>query len=576
VISGIVVHTNNHLPSSLLMKANLSAPQIRKSVINLPSLLQYSIESNLEPKVRYLKEEVGIPSDSLTQMIATNPSLLGYSLERTMAPTVQGLRETCDLSSEEVGTMLVQVPQLLSLNWKTNLEPKVMFLKKRLRLTKSSLGSLLKTMPRILVHSVGQSLEPKLQMLEQAAGETGIATKVVLENPSLLLTNKDVLERRLRAFEASNTTFMESFRPRRANGDGNQKVLVTRRKKPVLELANDIVVQTLSDVGTAASAIGTTRANMYNIIKSGRIFNGKSYVYGSMDDQPVASKPNNKASKAFLQDSRRNYVPDECKVRLVEVLRNESVLEQAGIEYDGETKRTYLAAFVSGRAYPPEKSGEARGRQKAGGLSIYFPQLHGCQDGGKFLRTAAERCLANQIIPNAGNGTTYCDGTILLWCPDIKPSRNRLGLYVCREVLRLILELLSLEAESCTDLPDSTVEIDIFTDSNYVWDLLHNSTSLLRWGSYSRRDEFVYDGELPEWKANLDTLYPLSRTYYRLVNQLLAGEHGSKSLAKELRIRFRHGSEVAWSWNDPKTKSIGALAKVAASWQYEREHKSLI
>jgi hypothetical protein len=77
----------------------------------------------------------------------------------------------------------------------------------------------------------------------------------------------------------------------------------------------------------------------------------------------------------------------------------------------------------------------------------------------------------------------------------------------------VILEVLQLESSSCPELPTATIEVNIFTDSNFVWNLLQNSTSLLCWGSYSRKYDFVYDGEAPAWKANPDILYPLSRTY---------------------------------------------------------------
>jgi hypothetical protein len=333
---------------------------------------------------------------------------------------------------------------------------------------------------------------------------------------------------------------------------------------------------------------------MYNIIRTGRVFKGKIYAFGSkkamVSDSQGTSITTSETStdqvgdeqKAFLQAYRRNYVPDKTRVRLVEVLRNSETLRQAGVPLDGVAKkRTYLAAFVSGRAYPPEKASDVRGRRKNGGLSMYFPQLRGSHIGGKLLRTAAESCFGKQVMPNAENGTSYCDGLILLGYPGLKASRNRCGLYVCRAVLRIVLELLSLESASCSDLRNSTVEVDIFTDSNYVWDLLHNATSLLRWGSYSRKDDFVYDGRIAEFKANPDILYPLSRTYFRSVNQVFAssgdGAIGSQrsSVTKELHIRFRHKSELAYSGGEEScpSRSMDVQAARAAEWQYEMDQK---
>jgi hypothetical protein len=142
----------------------------------------------------------------------------------------------------------------------------------------------------------------------------------------------------------------------------------------------------------------------------------------------------------------------------------------------------------------------------------------------------------------------------------------------------------SLESASCSDLRNSTVEVDIFTDSNYVWALPHNTTSLLRWGSYSRKEDFVYDGRIAEFKANPDIFYPLSRTYYRLVNQVFASS-GDEAIgsqrpfgAKEVRIRFRHKSELAYSGGEDScpSRSMDVQAARAAAWQYERGLKSLL
>ena len=549
------------------------------------------MESNLQPKVSYLRDALGLSSKNLTKVIVNDPRLLGRSLNQTIIPAVEGLRGTCGLSYGEIGSMFVQVPQLILLNQKTNLDPKVEFLRKRLELSQSSLRNLLITMPRILVHSVATSLEPKLQMLEEAANaanETETVKKIVIGNPSLLLSNKKLLERRIGSFRMSNNTFVETFQPRRSQLDEKKKIHFPRirRKRPVLELSNKVVLQTLVDVDTAASTIGTSRANMYDIIKTGRLFKGKSYVYGSLEknvssgSEAALESPKNDDRKAtFLRSFKMNYTPQESGVCLVDVLRHSSVLSQAGIKFKSESNTIHLVAFVSGRTYPPERYREVKGRRKAGGMSMFFPQLRGSHTGEKLLRAAAERCFANQIMPHSENynGTRYCDGVVLVGYPYTRPSRNRCGLYVCRDVLRVIFELLSLES-SCPKLQKSTVEIDIFTESSYAWNILQNSTSLLRWGSSVRKDDFVYDGDAPKWKVNPDILYPLSRTYFRVVKQDLVPRDGRipASLAQALHIRYRHQSEVEWTWDDSTWKTIGGLAETAASWQYERSQKLLL
>ena len=107
-------------------------------------------------------------------------------------------------------------------------------------------------------------------------------------------------------------------------------------------------------------------------------------------------------------------------------------------------------------------------------------------------------------MPNDSQGTNYADGILSLGYPYTRPSRNRCGLYVCREALRLVSQLLLLNSED--ELRESTIHLDIFTDSNYAFNLLQNSTNVLRWGSYKEFATFRYDGDMPELKANVDIL----------------------------------------------------------------------
>lgn len=530
------------------------------------------------PKVTYLREDIGIAPGNLTVFLSSCPDLLASSLDRKIRPNINGLKAACGFSSTELRSIVVEVPQLMKLNWKTNLEPKISFLQERLGIDDSALKSLLASKPRLLLHSVSGSLEPKLRLLENAANQTEIVAKVVLQNPSLLLTSMPVLEGRIAAFETSNYTFADTFNYRWSNGSGKERIRIVRRKRPVMELADGVVVQTLADVETAASAAGTSRANMYHIIKTGRVFNGKSYIYGSKEKATGVKKPKAEKSDSkqkFVKDLRLNYIPSDKPVRLVEVLRHSPAGPRSVKQSKDKKDKVYLAAFVSGRAYPPEKQNEVQVKRKAGGLSIYFPQLRGSPTGSSLLRTAAERCFANRVMPNALNGTRYSDGLILFGYPYLRPSSRRCGLYVCREVLRFVLELLSLESK-CPDLQNTIVEVEIFTDSNFAWDLLQNSTSLLSWGAYSRIDDFVYDGEIPENRAYLDILYPLARTYYRLSKQDLLPRNGEvepKLLAKGIQIQYRHKSGAGWSWDDPDKESIGRYAEAAANWQYNRMQK---
>jgi hypothetical protein len=588
VISIVLCQCRQHsgVPVDSLIDAsavNLTKSQIRTSVLKLPSLLQYSVENNLRPKVKYLKEEIGISQTNLTEMVVKNPTLLGVSLHQRIAVTTEGLRHLCGMSNEDIGSVLVRVPQLLSLNWKTNVKRKIEFFTDRLDLSQSTLRSLLLLAPRVLMHSIDLSLEPKMRTLERAAMSSGEALAVVQTNPSLLLSSISTLERRISSFLESNNTFQESFSSRQTLEEKEMNPR-SRTKRSVMELSGNSVVDVLPDVVVAAAKIGTSRANMYNIIKTGRSYKGKTYAYGVVGDTDKRSSlppPSSDggtvptANERLYEDFGRNFVPGHTRVRLFETLRSSSPKRPKDTQVKND--RLYMQAFVCARTYPPERADQVRGRQQSGGLSIHFPQLCGSYIGGNLLRSAAEKCFGNQIISTPEGGTRFCDGRIALGYVYSKPSRNRCSLYVCRDVLRVVAELLKLES-TCPDLLNSCIDIDIFTDSNYAWTLLNNNTSLLRWGSYARKDDFVYDGEMEKWKANTDILYPLSRTFYRVVNQdLLPTLDSPKSYAKELTVRFRHQSEIDLSGTSLAGMILpGKQAEQAAAWYYERGQKFLM
>jgi hypothetical protein len=107
-------------------------------------------------------------------------------------------------------------------------------------------------------------------------------------------------------------------------------------------------------------------------------------------------------------------------------------------------------------------------------------------------------------MPCEVDGTSFTDGLMLLGYPYERPSKRRCTMYACRDALRLILQLLLNNPDS--EFKNSTVHIDLFTDNNYVFQMLHNETNLLRWGSYDNKENFVFDGEMPECYANKDIL----------------------------------------------------------------------
>lgn len=233
---------------------------------------------------------------------------------------------------------------------------------------------------------------------------------------------------------------------------------------------------------------------------------------------------------------------------------------------------------------------------------MYIPQLEESFSGAKFLRAAAEQCFSNLLMPSTTDtamGTNYADATMLLGYPYNRPSKNRCALYACREALRLATEILHTNrADGASDeLKGCKIHVDVFTDSNYAWKIVKNHDDLKRWGEATSRADFVYDGSLPKHTVNTDILYPLSRTYFRLVeqdflpaaiNQMSNGETDTAAassnnvteavshkavepLAEEISVQFRHTSEVSgWCKEDSRVHQMAEYSEKAAMWQYER------
>jgi hypothetical protein len=577
----------------------MTMPEIQQLILKQPALLQYSIENNIRPKLNYLRDNLKIPPDSITKMLLSNPTILGRSLDQSIVPVVQGLTKAFGLPLVEIGAIFVQVPTLLGLNWATNMGPKVAFLQGRLGLSQSQMQQLLRRTPRILVHSVEGSLGPKLQILQEASNNKDSVSKTVLNNPSILLSSMNVLKQRIALLRRGNATIENAFSPRGSESTSNR-----RQKKQVMELSEKgDVIQRHPNIQVAAEAAGTSVTNMYSILNKKRVFNGKIYVYGSADDfsieppklastgepaehltighpKATSTGPPNSDSTAplehttnnvnncdkFANDIKRHYIPvDDGSFRLLDALRKPLSLNS--------TDELHLVIFVAGSSYPPEKAGTVRGLRKAGGLSIYFPQADGFAFGNA-LRSAAEN-VVSQIMPPKEDGTMFCEGMVCLGYPYVKASRNRCSLYACLNALRIVQELLMLERLKSSEMKGTTVNIDIFTDSTYAWSLLQNTTSVLRWGSNARKEDFVFDGT--SLVANVDILYPLSRVYYRLVQQDFVPTKDGRSvpsLARQLNVTFHHKSEAgvrleARLLND-KAKAITAYATRAAQWQYER------
>ena len=78
------------------------------------------------------------------------------------------------------------------------------------------------------------------------------------------------------------------------------------------------------------------------------------------------------------------------------------------------------------------------------------------------------------------------------------------------------------------------VTIEIYTDSAYAWKLLKESDNLLEWGSASCIEEVQFEVKGSKPLANIDLLFPLSKTVHRMCNNAVINRRRNKRLYRKI------------------------------------------
>ena len=491
-------------------QVGLSVRQLQSAVLEKPALLQYSVEANLEPKLSFFRDELGIEAGPLIQLTASHPDLWAYSLERKLRSMCSGFLLKCSsMTANDFGQMILKAPELVRCNWKTNLSVKLDFLQTKLDLSPEMLTSMVKSTPRILLHST-KSLETKIQLLEQAGCRTE-GYSVLQEKPSLLLASVNVLKRRIeRVLEMGWETSLSDVLATQSRGQGSR----SRKTVSLLTTEGDSIEVTFGGVVEAARHAGTSVSVMYKALRNDRLLHGRKYAYSGT-----------------TQPAKINLSPP-----VVEIAN-----ESEAMNDDAGTRQ--LTILVSGVAFPPEAG--VRGRRRSGGMALQIPTWS--------IENWREPC---STIWKGQKLRLLPDGrTAILGYSYTRPSRPRCSLYACREAIRVATQWVrSVRAPSAN--------IEIVTDSSYVLDLLENTTQVLEWGSAKTRKEFCYTGSGPLYKANPDILYPVARSLYHLVHQ----DNLPSKEKKNVAVRFTH-TERSGSYR----RTVDG-AKLAAKLMYERSH----
>ena len=311
------------------------------------------------------------------------------------------------------------------------------------------------------------------------------------------------------------------------------------------------------------------------------------YKLGEIMEENEVRQPSRGKGSSLLQEFADSNVttnineavsPARRNLTLIDILQDRSSLVKTGIDLSdhriNSTNGYYLAVFVSARTFPRMKSSEVALQTNTGGMAIYVPQFRGAEM--QRISNIINSYLGLHVVSTVENDSNSSrTGLITLDYRYALSSQNRCYLYICFEVLRIVAHLLSLEATKNIDLSNGNITIDVFTDSIYAWELLSNSSALLQWWYYGKRDEFDNSPDTPN--TNTDIFFPLARIYSALRKQAIffsfTKENG-KRFAKDICIRFRHRSELLWSIDDHNVEYLKDYAQAAAELQHA-ENKNL-
>ena len=538
----------------------ISRNDFKVALLKQPSILQYSVESNMRPKIEFFRHKLLLDESSIRKVVRTAPTFLGLSLEGNIKPKIDLLTNQCGLSLEEIGGMITTVPQIILLSSKKKIGPCIDFLLTELNFDDlGDVGDLLVSFPRILTHSV-DSISVKIKMIADALQEEGYhsdiakneAVKIVRGNPSILVTSKNVFVNRLAKYKSSNIMLVDGLKPKSVG----RKRIVSAKK-----MDESIEGLTMDDT---RSLIEVTRNNTVSSVYSG-IRDATEMLDITTSAIDSTRTGGIKLNNGQLRFEKRQSAPSQTP----KIFYRDIEETPMGL-YDENAKEINISAFCSGSVYPSDDINSVRGFRKAGGIAIIVPRVAKAGETFEAKFEEAVKMSFGMIFPRDGENLKF--GLVKAGFPFLRPSRARCELYACHSALKVILQLLKQAAE-VENMQEKTVNAIIYTDSTYAWNLLKDSDTLLDLGFVPMQEDAVFDVDGPLSLANPDLLFPLTKTMFRMTNNAVINRRRNKRLCigKEVSICFRHTSDLAFDKrNIKRSKELYEEAKLAATWQYKK------
>ncbi|KAL9186783.1 hypothetical protein ACHAXT_010503 [Thalassiosira profunda] len=526
-------------------EAGLSVDDVRKAALKQPSLLQYSVEATLRPKLRFFIDELGMSQTSVARVLQLAPAVMGLSLTDNLRPKLVSMMQFCALDVREIGQIVSTSPQTLLLSQKGKIEPVLKFLSRSLMLKEPrELGKIVLTTPRVMVQGM-ESLSKKLELLTasniQKSRDVGVA--IARKNPALLALSNSVLEDRIDRCPAG-IDIATWLQPTKKGRKRLAEQLAAQPKgDPVIASldANDLhssVTKIYPNEALAAKDFSVAESAILGACQNGTPVDG-TYLH-SLADLPLTTRIRQETEEAAAE--KRKVIP----VRM----------------------------FCSGAVYPRDSADAARGQRKTGGLAVQVFTDGSSHDKAQFLKdfsAAAETCFGIRVPIGEGQ-----DGSELVAIfPLMNPSRNRCELFACSGALRICEELLKGKHEN----EDGVLyDIRVYTDSSYAWKYVKSKQRLLDLGSCATSQEMLeHLHNVAGHTANIDILHPLARSFSRMSGQTEPADSTQQTL-NNAYVEFVHSMDGIGA-NDDRLRYVKRLqlhARSAAMWQFNRERNNLV
>jgi hypothetical protein len=150
-----------------------------------PQIFGLSIEENLEPKLVWLRERLGMSEVETRKMTMAKPQIFNYSIDENLDPTLTFLESRLQLSPDQLREFVLRDVGMLGANTE-GMEERLQLVKGRFELSDEELLRFVERVPRLLVMHVENNLAPTIAFFEGALGKEVARDFLVNDQPTTL------------------------------------------------------------------------------------------------------------------------------------------------------------------------------------------------------------------------------------------------------------------------------------------------------------------------------------------------------------------------------------------------------